>query len=502
MGLLEGRTGPGRTGNSKLDFRPQATPPWPPARRAPKPLSACAGSNTPLAQRPLSAPAASGGSYSPGVGKGASTPLSGGTSSLGGSGYPSTAVNYTSLEGVRWAWDPKQFPQSEWLSSAIGGNGPSPKREGNPWTPQKPLVETPPKLLEAPKGLETDDTTPPKHLNANQAPRRSHHRLVPTPQNAHIQGPLRSKIALRKEPLTASKPSPSMCDANTPVPQVRRSHGRAEYLHEDGAIAVETPAKPKKEMLSEPSVTSSRFSRDSALLSFEELPNSLRNSLMFCRNVPQLPCTPPGSRPAMLPPQRSDRPPRPTLVLDLDETLAHCSRSSSSRSGPPPANPDLIVHLDDQQSIGAVAFRPFAHHFLEVASKHFELVVFTASKQSYADKVINALDPDGTMIEHRLYRQHCTEHHGAFFKELSLLGRPMHQCILVDNSPISVACNPDHSVLCRSWYSDQNDQELCELLSVFKGMQLHSGGDCGWYLATRYGLREFFQGLRESVGRQ
>jgi Dullard-like phosphatase family protein len=139
---------------------------------------------------------------------------------------------------------------------------------------------------------------------------------------------------------------------------------------------------------------------------------------------------------------------------------------------------------------------------LEVASKHFELVAFTASQQSYADKVIDALDPDGTMIEHRLYRQHCTEHHGAFFKELSLLGRPRHRCILVDNSPISVACNPDHSILCRSWYNDQNDQELGELLSVFKEMPLHSGGDCGRYLATRYGLREFFQGLRESVGCQ
>ena len=29
------------------------------------------------------------------------------------------------------------------------------------------------------------------------------------------------------------------------------------------------------------------------------------------------------------------------------------------------------------------------------------------------------------------------------FEELPLLGRPMSQCILVDNSPISVACNAD-----------------------------------------------------------
>jgi len=140
------------------------------------------------------------------------------------------------------------------------------------------------------------------------------------------------------------------------------------------------------------------------------------------------------------------------------------------------------------------------HHFLEAASKAFELVVFTASQQSYADKVINALDPAGTMIEHRLYRQHCTEFRGAFFKELGLMGRPLHQCILVDNSPISVACNADNSVLIRSWYGDQNDQELCDLLSIFKKMQLYGGGDCGRYLASRYGLRDFFEGLRETAG--
>lgn len=480
-----------------------------------------------MSGRTLSVPAASGTSLSPSLAKGASTRTNGNSlpPPLSTSFYPGVPSNWTTPDGVRWAWDPKQLPQTESLS--VGAAGPSPKKENNPWTPQKPLVETPPpKPLEAPKGVDTDDTTPPKDLNTNGPPRRSHHRLVPTPQNAHIQGPLRSKLPSRKDTLADSKPSPATCDADTPSQQARRSHRRAEYpadaeeapfaasagtpLSGQPAVASQSAVTPKpaenagtpvKEFLPEFSVTSSRLSRESALCSLEELPNSVRHALMFCRNVPALPCTPPGSRPAMLPPARFRS--RPTLVLDLDETLVHCSRSSSSRSGPPPANPDLIVQFDDgQPSTGAVAFRPYVHHFLKAASKVFEMVVFTASQQSYADKVIDALDPDGTLIQHRLYRQHCTEHRGAFFKELSLLGRPLHQCILVDNSPISCACNADNSILCRSWYSDPNDQELYDLLSVFKGMQLNSGGDCSWYLAVRYGLREFFQGLRDSVGRQ
>jgi Dullard-like phosphatase family protein len=162
------------------------------------------------------------------------------------------------------------------------------------------------------------------------------------------------------------------------------------------------------------------------------------------------------------------------------------------------------VHFDDMPSSGAVAFRPHARQFLEAAAQSFELVVFTASQKSYADKVINALDPTGTLIEHRLYRQHCTECRGAFFKELGLMGRPLKQCILIDNSPISCACNTDNSVLIRSWYGCQKDQELLDLLAVFQDMQLQAQRcgsiDCGRYLARRYGLRDFFEGLRETAG--
>uniref|UniRef100_A0A7S3T7T7 Mitochondrial import inner membrane translocase subunit TIM50 n=1 Tax=Strombidinopsis acuminata TaxID=141414 RepID=A0A7S3T7T7_9SPIT len=88
---------------------------------------------------------------------------------------------------------------------------------------------------------------------------------------------------------------------------------------------------------------------------------------------------------------------------------------------------------------------------------------------------------------------------GAFFKELPLLGRPMSQMLLVDNSPISVACNADNGVLIRSWYGDRQDQELIELLAVLQELRA-SGQDAGRHLARRYGLQEFFQALREDAG--
>ncbi|CAK0829896.1 unnamed protein product [Prorocentrum cordatum] len=115
-----------------------------------------------------------------------------------------------------------------------------------------------------------------------------------------------------------------------------------------------------------------------------------------------------------------------------------------------PAPPtDLLVEFDDVpgRAVGAVAFRPGVRRFLEAAARRFEVVVFTASQQSYADKVIDALDPSGLLVAHRLYRGHCTEYRGAFFKDLGHLGRPLARCVLVDNSPISVALNPDNGIL-------------------------------------------------------
>jgi CTD small phosphatase-like protein 2 len=39
-------------------------------------------------------------------------------------------------------------------------------------------------------------------------------------------------------------------------------------------------------------------------------------------------------------------------------------------------------------------------------SHFYEIVIFTAGVEEYANWVVDQLDPDGTVISHRLYRQH------------------------------------------------------------------------------------------------
>jgi len=41
-------------------------------------------------------------------------------------------------------------------------------------------------------------------------------------------------------------------------------------------------------------------------------------------------------------------------------------------------------------------------------SKKFELMAYTASRQGYADQIINFLDPTASIFAFRFYRDDCT----------------------------------------------------------------------------------------------
>jgi CTD small phosphatase-like protein 2 len=226
-----------------------------------------------------------------------------------------------------------------------------------------------------------------------------------------------------------------------------------------------------------------------ASLLLEEFPPSLRNALHFIIGT-DMPDGGGGTGEADLLEPRPQGEDRLTLVLDLDETLVHCRTDML-----PDIRHNFCVRFEESQATGWIYVRPFARLFLEIVSRLFEVVVFTASSRSYADQVLDTLDPEGKCISRRLYRQHCTEVGGGFVKDMSRLGRSLERVILVDNSPVSLAMCPDNGVLVAGWTAEQhNDRELVDLLLLLQQcMQHHSVSD---YLSKRYGLRAFLEELR------
>jgi CTD small phosphatase-like protein 2 len=65
-------------------------------------------------------------------------------------------------------------------------------------------------------------------------------------------------------------------------------------------------------------------------------------------------------------------------------------------------------------------------------SQIYEVVIFTAAMQDYADWVLDQLDPE-KFISHRLYRQHATRIGPVFIKDLSKIGRDLARTLIVDN---------------------------------------------------------------------
>ena len=93
----------------------------------------------------------------------------------------------------------------------------------------------------------------------------------------------------------------------------------------------------------------------------------------------------------------------------------------------------------------------------------FEVVVFTASLAKYADPLLDLLDTSAC-VRWRLFRESCYPFEGNYVKDLTCLGRPLRDCIIVDNSPHSYIFQPFNAVPVRTWIDDPSERDLLELL--------------------------------------
>ena len=99
--------------------------------------------------------------------------------------------------------------------------------------------------------------------------------------------------------------------------------------------------------------------------------------------------------------------------------------------------------------------------------KIYELVIFTASLSKYAEPLMQKLDP-GNMCSYLLFREHCTFFDKAFVKDLTRLGRPMKDVIIVDNSPVAYLFQPENAIPAVNWYDDPNDTELPRIATILE----------------------------------
>lgn len=171
------------------------------------------------------------------------------------------------------------------------------------------------------------------------------------------------------------------------------------------------------------------------------------------------------NRVRLLPKHHPDDLGKKCLVLDLDETLVH-----SSFRAVPGADFVIPVQIEDVVHFVYVAKRPGVDEFLTEMAKHYEIVIYTASLNKYADPLLDLLDP-GRVIRTRLFRESCVYYEGNYVKDLSLLDRELDRTIIIDNSPSSYIFHPENAIDCSSFIDDPADRELEQIGKFLVGIK-------------------------------
>lgn len=153
-----------------------------------------------------------------------------------------------------------------------------------------------------------------------------------------------------------------------------------------------------------------------------------------------------------------------TIIFDLDETLAHCVKTEN------PLRPsDVKLTIPTAKGLKVTVgfnIRPFTQECLEMCNKYFEVVVFTASTKLYADVVLDHIDPERKLIQHRLYRDSCiTTRDNVCIKDLRIFkNRDLKDIIIVDNAVYSFGAQLSNGVPICPFKDDKEDREFLFLM--------------------------------------
>ncbi|KAH0482572.1 MAG: uncharacterized protein KVP18_003223 [Porospora cf. gigantea A] len=282
-----------------------------------------------------------------------------------------------------------------------------------------------------------------------------------------------------------------MPDFESPKTRSKRRSKREdpEVTHRRLSMASPTPEN-RNEIGSLISLEENEF-ENLHMLDWTEIRPEILRDIDFITQLPTGPALDYEAIGFTLPPSKKTY--KPTLFLDLDETLAHTDIDSVVQDN----EADLVFVSDADQALAKVYFRPWAKEFLRITSMYYEIVTYTAALKPYADLILDALDVEGH-VDHRLYREHCTQYGESelFFKDLNGVGRGLDKSVVVDNRLISFGLNVDNGIFVSSFMGDAQDIELLKLIPVL--LLLTRAQDFREEISRRYCLTDIVRRYRDA----
>ncbi|KAK4440119.1 CTD small phosphatase-like protein 2 [Sesamum alatum] len=222
--------------------------------------------------------------------------------------------------------------------------------------------------------------------------------------------------------------------------------------------------------------------QDSHINSFSDQDYECFDPQMYIRNLPEQPDVAFTSPPTSVPNEKENAK-QITLVLDLDETLVHSTLDHCDD-----ADFTFSVFFNMKEHTVYVKQRPHLQTFLKRVAEMFEIVVFTASQSIYAKQLLDILDPDGTVISRRAYRESCIFSEGTYMKDLTVLGVDLAKVAIIDNSPQVFRLQVNNGIPIKSWFDDPSDSALISLLPFLE--TLVDADDVRPVIARKFGNKE------------
>ncbi|XP_075758843.1 uncharacterized protein LOC106732148 isoform X2 [Pelodiscus sinensis] len=260
------------------------------------------------------------------------------------------------------------------------------------------------------------------------------------------------KITPREKPFSPAETSRAVEEPGPPARKAGTPHGGKRRWREEGAAELESPGARREKPGAQP---------PAGLVYFGDLPPEGPEQRgpwsLFLHQV--LPCTSSQRPPRKETPIKTRSTPESTLVLELEGTLV-CSSLMPSHDA------DCTFLTSFQGDV--------YREFLETLSKTYEIFVFTTAKQSYAEKMLDVLDPQKKLIRHCLYQQDCLCLQGYYVKDLAILERDLARTVALDDCPQGFPYQASNCVPIPSWAGDPRDEVLLQVLPLL-GKLSHAG---------------------------
>lgn len=161
------------------------------------------------------------------------------------------------------------------------------------------------------------------------------------------------------------------------------------------------------------------------------------------------------------------------LILDLDECLFHSVHKSQASEMSYDFYKDSFDVLNGMYR---TMFRPHLQEFLEFAFENFDVAVWTAAGEDYANDIVDKMGIDKSKLMFFYTERNCTPKydygdgwgmgHLVYKKNIGKLrkkGYDMNQVLMVDDKPEHID-SYGNVIKIKPFYGDSNDKELLKLM--------------------------------------